>query len=776
MRLPDVLRRIRPIDAVAALYATAFFAWLSIRTPGTAATQAIGEAAFYPLGLLVAWASWRNSRLPGLDARTRIAWQLLTLSFLCLWVSGTAWEIYRIPFGPESWPAWVDDLQTLHHVVSIAAFLAFPGRAFRGRARTRFLLDAALVLVAGAVVATYFGFRLWLHELEGESLWTAVTGPGLDWLVLVAAAVGALGKRDAATRRVLSLMVFAASSYVVANYYFTVAQYGAEGLAYRSGDAVDGLWFAAWVLRWLSVRSFWYASQSGRESVAADNDPAAVQYAGARFAYLVAAGCFGVLVEAFRHPDPPLVGLLAGSAITMIAVLLARQLIELRESKRLFEAQVEQETRFRCLVEQSSDAVLIVDANGLVTYASSTAGTILGAVGVGTRLLDMVRDDDRAALVPVLTGDANSGRLLMHVPRNEGSWREIEAVWTNQRADPAVNGIVINCRDVTEQRELEQQLRHGQKLDAVGQLAGGLAHDVNNSLAVVRGYAELLKDQFDPGSGAAGDLAHVEQAVDRAASITSKVLAFSRRQVARPTVLDLTEVVRELLPMLRQTVSPRVDVRLDLEEAIWPVRADRGQIEQVLVNLAANARDAMPRGGSLSITTANRPGAGASPPPAGSPAGDCVALAVGDEGVGMTPGVGNGSSNRSSPPRQARGEWDSAWPWCTGSSRKPGAVSSSTRRLDMDRRSRSSCPGRSPACRRTRPRGPRMLDAPAERSSSSTTRTTCGSSPSGCSSATATACSMRRAPSKRWTSSRTPAWPSTCCSPISSCPAWTAGS
>ena len=250
-----------------------------------------------------------------------------------------------------------------------------------------------------------------------------------------------------------------------------------------------------------------------------------------------------------------------------------------------------------------------------------------------------MRDDDRGVLAPVLAGRSGPRRVLMHVQASDAEWREIEAVWTDLRSDPAVNGIVINCRDVTRQSELERQLRHAQKLDAVGQLAGGLAHDINNSLAVVRGYSELLIDELEPGSPAAADVAHIQQAVDRASSITKKVLAFSRNQPSRPTVLDLSGTVRDLLSMLQQAVGPEVVVRLDLEPDLWTVRADRGQMEQVLVNLATNARDAQPNGGALTVGTSNLVVTAPTPDAGDAPPGEYVALRVSDEGEGMTPDV-----------------------------------------------------------------------------------------------------------------------------------------
>ena len=218
----------------------------------------------------------------------------------------------------------------------------------------------------------------------------------------------------------------------------------------------------------------------------------------------------------------------------------------------------------------------------------------------------------------------------------DGSWREVEIVWSDLQDDPAVNGIVLNCRDVTERNELERHLQHAQKLDAVGHLAGGLAHDFNNLLTVIRGYTELLRGDLPPEAReCAEDLGYMEQAVDRAATVTKKLLAFSRRQPVQATVVDVNGVLRELEPLFRQLLPDGVEVVLDCTPQLWRIKVDQGQIEQVLINLATNARDAMPQGGRLQIQTENHVVRAGGAAPGGPDTGDYIQLTVSDTGVGM---------------------------------------------------------------------------------------------------------------------------------------------
>ena len=168
-----------------------------------------------------------------------------------------------------------------------------------------------------------------------------------------------------------------------------------------------------------------------------------------------------------------------------------------------------------------------------------------------------------------------------------------------------VRGVGISL-DVTERRTLEEQYQQAQKMEAIGRLAGGVAHDFNNLLTVILGYCELLLADLDPDDPRQADIAEIQKAGARAAGLTRQLLAFSRKQIIEPTLLDLNVVVADMRAMLGRLIGEDVKVVLGLAAASWRcVKADRGQVEQIVMNLAVNARDAMPKGGTLTIETAN---------------------------------------------------------------------------------------------------------------------------------------------------------------------------
>jgi PAS domain S-box-containing protein len=221
---------------------------------------------------------------------------------------------------------------------------------------------------------------------------------------------------------------------------------------------------------------------------------------------------------------------------------------------------------------------------------------------------------------------ARDGRLL---------WVRDEAVLLQETED---HGLVMQgvLYDITAQKRLEEELRHSQKMEAVGQLAGGVAHDFNNLLMLIQAHNERLRRGLDPANPAAQDAMEIEKAVARAAALTRQLLAFGRKQILHVKVLDLNTVVTDVVKMLHRLLGSNIAVSSVLAPALGRVKADPGQIEQVILNLAVNARDAMPQGGRVTLETRNVEIDGKNARSReGVPHGKYVMLAVQDTGVGM---------------------------------------------------------------------------------------------------------------------------------------------
>jgi signal transduction histidine kinase/CheY-like chemotaxis protein len=230
--------------------------------------------------------------------------------------------------------------------------------------------------------------------------------------------------------------------------------------------------------------------------------------------------------------------------------------------------------------------------------------------------------------------------LSFRFRHKNGTYRILEGRGNNLLSDPAVAGIVFNSRDVTEKRHLEAQLLQSQKVQAIGQLTAGVAHDFNNILTAIIGYGDLTIPKLTPGSQGHANVKEMRRAALRAAALTRQLLAFSRKQILQPRILALNSVITEMDKMLRRLLGEHIDLAAVSSGDAGNVKADPGQIEQVLLNLAVNARDAMPGGGTLTIETRNltldRNYAALRDEVI---PGEYVMLGVSDTGIGMPPEI-----------------------------------------------------------------------------------------------------------------------------------------
>jgi len=317
--------------------------------------------------------------------------------------------------------------------------------------------------------------------------------------------------------------------------------------------------------------------------------------------------------------------------------------LDITARRRAQEALRSREEYFRSLIENISDIVLVLNADETIRYASPSVERVLGYKPeelVGTNHNEYVHPEDVARFAGVMTEAMRSTTEMpiieFRARHKNGTWRLLEGVGKNLLWNPAVEGFVASARDVTERKQLEDQLRQSQRIQAVGKLAGGVAHDFNNLLTAIMGYSDLLLARAGQESPLRKEVLEIRKAGERATMLTRQLLAFSRRQVLQPKVMDLNATVADLHPMLCRLIGEDIDLVTVLMPALGRVRADPGQIEQVVINLAVNARDAMPNGGKLTIETANvtldeayaRQHVSVHP-------GPYVLLAVSDTGCGM---------------------------------------------------------------------------------------------------------------------------------------------
>ncbi len=309
------------------------------------------------------------------------------------------------------------------------------------------------------------------------------------------------------------------------------------------------------------------------------------------------------------------------------------------------------ELRNRALVEHAPEAIVVLGLeHGRFLAVNSRAEQLFG-MDRETLLLHGPAD-----LSPPLQPDGRSSRerameelqaaVRGEIPRFEWVHRnaagkdilcEISLALLPSATETLVRGSIT---DITERKQLQERLMQTSKMESIGRLAGGLAHDFNNLLTVIMGHAEAAQSEVPADSPAREDLAVIREAAERASRLTAQLLAFARKQVIEPRVVALNQLIAGVERLLGRLLGEDIRIVTDLSPELWRVRVDPAQFEQVLINLAANARDAMPRGGRLTITTSNLSVAVPLALPQGEvPAGDYVILAVSDTGPGIDPGV-----------------------------------------------------------------------------------------------------------------------------------------
>lgn len=327
--------------------------------------------------------------------------------------------------------------------------------------------------------------------------------------------------------------------------------------------------------------------------------------------------------------------------VLLFDIYMVYQQLQIHRVRRELDKQGE---LFRLITVNAADMIAVVEIDGRRIYNSPSYERILGYTLEelqATSSFEQIHPDDRQLVKEAATETRRTGigrRIEYRMRHKDSSWLILESTAsTVLDAEGRVDKLVIVNRDITARKKLEEQLRQVQKMEAIGRLSGGIAHDFNNLLGVIIGYSEILQERLPSKDLLRESADEIVAAGKRAASLTRQLLAFSRQQVLEPKILDLNEVVSDMEKMLRRLIGEDIELVTNPDPMLGRVRADQGQIEQVIMNLVVNARDAMPQGGKLGIATANtemdETFVKRYPYPVQT--GQYIVLTVSDNGVGM---------------------------------------------------------------------------------------------------------------------------------------------
>jgi PAS domain S-box-containing protein len=341
----------------------------------------------------------------------------------------------------------------------------------------------------------------------------------------------------------------------------------------------------------------------------------------------------------WRHRDVVGVNRLADAAVAAVIVNYRDTTVRSIVEAALFERERRVAEQLRAVISTVPIVLWAVDRDGQVTLSE---GSLLHEMGfepgevVGQSIFALYRDVPTVLdlTCSALQGESPTWTLAINGRTFSGSYTPL------RDEDGTVRGAIGVATDVSDRADLEQKLRQTHKMEAIGRLAGGIAHDFNNLLTAILGYADLALSQVKGDESLRRDIQEIGKAGKSAASLTRQLLAFSRKQLLQPQIVDLNAIVTHMNGLLRRLIGEHIELRSQLAQPLDRVSADPGQIEQVILNLALNARDAMPRGGTLSIETANveldQSYAAGHP---GSAVGPHIMLVISDTGIGMDRGV-----------------------------------------------------------------------------------------------------------------------------------------
>jgi diguanylate cyclase (GGDEF)-like protein/PAS domain S-box-containing protein len=462
-------------------YVVLFVVWLFVRWPFGEHIVLIDNLAFLPMSLAAGALAWRAASRRTLDAWTRRAWLVVGIAFIAYWTGDVLWLYYENVRGSAPFPSWADAGYLAYYPLLLLGLLLFPTAPRGGGRVLKFWLDSMTVLLGAGMVIWYLVLRPIAQAEDGSALVTTLSlaYPVGDLVLLFGITNVVLRRPLAVSSRALAVLAFGVLLFVGADIAFG---YMSIQEMYTTGDWPDGLWIGGQLLMLLAAQYQWWSARKVTAAQEPEDAP------GLGFSLLPPAAVvmsFGLLLIVARGELEAPIGGLIIAAVGLTTVVLMRQLTSLFENTRLLlhatslaDDLSRSEARFRSLVQNASDVIVVVDASANILYESPAVERILGYTPqdrMGTNALATIHSDEASRVVEILSYVAqNAGEfrtLEFRVKHADGDWRWLEVTVSNLLNDPSVGGIVGNYRDVTERKVLEEQLAHQASHDALTDLA-----------------------------------------------------------------------------------------------------------------------------------------------------------------------------------------------------------------------------------------------------------------------------------------------------------------
>jgi two-component system cell cycle sensor histidine kinase/response regulator CckA len=608
-------------------------AFLGATPPGPALSQISQSLIALLAGMACLQASLRSAEF------ARSVWRFSAGAFF-LWSVAQAFGTYDLYFASRPIQSVAPSVILYFFSLTpmFAALFLSPG-AGDHEGRWESYLDFLQILIVTGTIYLLFLYAPWWRLSEQEWVSRRATTANLRNLLLSAGfALRALTTRSRHQRELYIRVGVPMTLYSLG---FWVGKHGISNWSAHLGSWFD----LGWTLPFLLMVLLAVGWQEKREENEPGKRSGLVPIALAFLLTLSLPAVVSGLLVIRGHISRPEVFLISVAAALVVLSSFTRLALTQHRQKRTFELLKNSELRYRSLFERNLAGVFCTAPDGTYLDCNEAYAHILGypsreEVLSSTAFELYVNPSERAGRLARIRREKTFTNMEVRLRRKDGRF-----VWALQnvtlmedaQGNEFIEGTII---DITERKRLEEQLRQSQKMEAVGQLAGGVAHDFNNLLTVIKGYSRLVLDDPRPGEKVRANVEQIDAAAERAVSLTRHVLAFSRKQVLQPKVIDFNALMMNLDKMLRRLIGEDIVVETVAAPGLGLVKADPGQIEQVIMNLVVNARDAMPKGGKLTLETANVDlDADYAGDHDGVQPGRYVMLAVSYTGVGIDPEI-----------------------------------------------------------------------------------------------------------------------------------------
>lgn len=599
-------------------------------------------AAGLVLGLLnmVCAASFRRAaRRKSLEESIKGGIRLIAMSFglgsmACFYV---VMDWYLNP-GNRTPYNLADLLFLATYPLTVAGLLKMPRSERRGVGLGRILVDSGVFLVGAGLPLWFFAVKPGLATASGFGAVVVLAYPLMIFSGILCLNIVLLTRSPRPSREAFALLVTSVGISWLADLLFlldSVEEFFRHGMI----NWIDVLDAVALIFALLAADRIENEGVERRETLHPPaSGPLPIVTISVVSAWLLAFISYG-------HMSPVALTRVVFCVVLLFVFLLLREISVMRDGRRWMAAEVLRESRARseALVRHSSDVIMVVDARRAIRFASPAVAEALG-VGAdtleGRPIVDIVHPQDRAKgsqfIDRLLLAPKSLQTLQWRLRHEDGSYRSFETVGSNAVNESAVDGLVLNSRDVTDRVALEEQLRRAQKMQALGQLVGGIAHNFNNILTSTMMRLGELRHRSGLTDDVIEEIMALDREATRSADLTKKLVSFGQQQFLRMRPMELRESVSRLRGELSHLLGPRVELRMETEGSPEWVKADAGLLEQVILNLGANAGDAMPQGGCLLVEVRKVDALSVVPPvDSNGPAGTYVCLSFEDNGCGM---------------------------------------------------------------------------------------------------------------------------------------------